>query len=113
VQIAETRDPQRTLEPFGQLVGRLGGGISIRKGFLADKFAVRSYKGVLDDKVFLAHGVGCHHLDVLSLHRHLRRMGALLAGPPARVLLGVDKGDGKGACRLPFHGAPYNDGARK
>ena len=106
MRIAEARGPQGPLEPFGQFVGGLGGGIGIRKGFLTDEFALRRYKSVLDDEVFLGHRMGSNHLDVPSHHCHLRRMGALLAGLPPGRLLGIDKSDGKSARRLYRHGTP-------
>ena len=47
MEITETRGPQGALEPLGQLVGRLGSRIAIRKGFLADDLAFWTDEGSL------------------------------------------------------------------
>jgi hypothetical protein len=113
VQIAETCGPQSPFEPFGQLVGGFCVWIGVREGFLTDELALRGHEGVLDDEVFLGHRMGCHHLDFPSLHRHLRRMAALLAGPPARRILGIDEGYGEGARGLCPNGTPHDRRGRK
>jgi len=63
VQAAEARGPQGPLEPLGQLVGGLGGGIGIRKGFLTDELSFRGHEGMFDDEMDLGHAMGGHHLD--------------------------------------------------
>ena len=52
------------------------------QNLLTDELTLRGHEGMLDDEMFLGHRMGSNHLDVPSFHCHLRRVSALLAGPP-------------------------------